>query len=133
MATESILIVEPDAEVAALLTLILEEEGYQTTAVGSLDEAKRMLAQGHFDLVITEALGQSDDLDVDPAFLKEFRSADAVNGNVPVILCSASFVHPRRVRTIGLADVVAKPFQVEDLLQKVQALLREAGTRSSGR
>ena len=49
-----ILIIEDDAEMRSLLEDFLEDEGYETDSASSGSEAFRKLAEGIFDLVITD-------------------------------------------------------------------------------
>ena len=127
MATRAILVIEPDEHNAKLLDAVLVEEGYEVTNVRSLEEAIVLLsdrpsrALGRFDLIITEAFNQSDYYRFDPAFLADLKS---VAGDTPIVLSS---VYPSterlRAGAFGLAEVVRKPFTIEELLEKVHRLL----------
>jgi len=120
-----ILLVEPDPAFASLLTIILQEEGgHKVTTVPSPAEAAQLLSESRFDLVITEAFDQRDPFDFDPAFLSPLRAA---GGDVPIILFS-TYVQDSALRSghFGLADAVPKPFDIDDLLRKVNRSLRPA-------
>ena len=127
MATKAILVVDPDRFSLALSTQILELEGYEVSTAQSLAEATVLLSKSRFDLIITEALCQSKPLDFDPSFLTKIR---ALVGNTSIILlstyASAGTVRPG---TFGLADVVPKPFDIDDLVRKVNRVLGNAGPR----
>ncbi|MCL5264725.1 MAG: response regulator [Chloroflexi bacterium] len=127
MATKAILVVDPDRFSLALLTQILELEGYEASAAHSLAEATTLLSNSHFDLFITEALCQSKPLDFDPSFLTKIR---ALVGDTPVILIS-TYASSGMVRRgdFGLADVVPKPFDIDDLVRKVNRVLDNAEPR----
>lgn len=126
-ATKAILAVDWEQLVGDLLAFILEEEGYEVTAVGSLKEAVALLESSHFDLIITEAFGQKHTFTFDPTFLRELRS---LAGTTPIILLSTYAAYDKfDPDEHGLAAVVAKPFDTDDLLQKVRRLI---GSPKSG-
>ena len=66
-----ILIIEDDEEMRSLLQDFLGDEGYKTDAASSGSEAFRKLAEGTFDLVITDVrMGDKDGMEVLKAFKK---------------------------------------------------------------
>ncbi len=121
MATKSILVVEPDASISEFLSLILSEEDYEVARASSLAEATALLSATHFDLIITEALSQSDAFRFDPAFLIQLRTTA---GDTPIILCSTyastCVITPPGS---GLAGVLPKPFEIDDLQDKIISIL----------
>lgn len=122
VAAKTILIVDSDPALHNLLRLILEEEGYKVVSARCPAEATTLLSDSHFDLVITEAFEQQHDFDFDPSFLARFISMD---GKTPIILFS-TYVPDSRVREgqFGLAAVLPKPFDIDDLLCKVDRVLK---------
>lgn len=122
MAAKKILVVDPDPALAALVTRILEEEGYEVTTVESLEEAIALLTRSTFDLIITEAFDQSDQFDFDPSFLAKLKQV----APAPPIILSSTYPSTDLLHAgdFGLAEVVPKPFDLDDLLQKVSRLKR---------
>ncbi|MDA8188240.1 MAG: response regulator [Dehalococcoidales bacterium] len=119
--TKTILAVDSDQGVGDLLAIILEGEGYEVAAAPSLEEAKALLVNSHFDLIITEAFDQSHIFTFDRNFVQELRSSA---GTTPIILLSTYVAYDTfDPGEYGLAAVVPKPFDVDDLLQKVRKLL----------
>ncbi|MCL5961203.1 MAG: response regulator [Chloroflexi bacterium] len=117
MTRKTILAIDPDEAIGALLTLILEEQGYTVVRTFSLPEAAKLLSDAHFDLIITEAFKQPDPFDFDPIFLEEFRS---LSKNTPIILLSYyASTDSLRAGDFGLVDVVPKPFDVGALVDIV--------------
>lgn len=129
MASETILVVDPDEAVGALLADILTSAGYRVAVARSIESA-RTLCDCSLDLIITEAFGQSYIFDFDPTFLREFGTFAP---GTPIVLCS---IHPS-IDTIhpgdyGLVGVVRKPCLLRDLLGKVNtALSRHKGTMAT--
>ncbi|MBI2952930.1 MAG: response regulator [Chloroflexi bacterium] len=117
MATKAILVVDPDEGMAEFLTQLLEQEDYRVVVAECLRNAVARLSKAHFDLIITEALEQGQPYMFDPAFLSELR---LVAYHSPIILCS---IYPSteyiRAPEFGLAEVVNKPFDIDELLRKV--------------
>lgn len=131
MASESILVVDPDRGIRDLMTVLFTEEGYVVTTAQSLREALRLLSNSNFDLIVTEALGKSRMFFIDPGFISELRS---VGGDVPIILVSIYAYEdwPRPV-DFGLAAVVPKPFEIDQLLRIVGRALRKPGANSKAK
>lgn len=119
MVKENVLIVDPDQAVGRLMSMLLEVMGYNVDVVQFPEEATKLQQRRRFDLMITEAFDQTDSLSFDVNFLGKLRTDD-----IPIILCSTyvaiAAIHPG---CGGLADVVAKPFEIDDLLKKVNGIL----------
>lgn len=127
MATESILVADPDAGMAELFTQLFEMEDYKVVYAQSLADALALLSEAHVNLVITEAFDQQDAFEFNPAFLSTLKAAA---GKTPIILCS---IYPStdylNASDYGLAEVVHKPFDIDELLEKVQRVLGEPLSR----
>lgn len=129
MVRSSILIVEPDPQVTTLYQYVLAGAEYDITFASTLTEATAALQERGFALIVTEALDQESHLYLDPGFLDRFFSATP---RTPVILCStyaASIdVSPSR---LGLTDAIGKPFDIEDLAQRIDRALRRQRTAAT--
>ena len=123
MATKAILVVDPDAALGELIAQIISEDGYKVATVQSVAEVGPLMADSDFDVVITEAFGQMDQFNFDPTFLAELR---AKIGDTPIVLCSTypstDTLHPG---DFGLADIVPKPFTIDELQQSVKRALKK--------
>jgi len=115
----SILVVEDDAQIARVLKLELEHEGYLVdTASDGLAGLEKALKEP--DLVILDLmLPRMDGLEV----CKRLRA----KSRVPVIMLTAKDRIPDRVAglDLGADDYLTKPFATEELLARVRARLRE--------
>lgn len=121
MVEKTILVVDPDPTLAKFLVNVLEQEGYDVSLAESLDQALDILSGANFDLIITEAFGQTDIFHFNPAFLDELT---ATAPNTPIILCSVSpTTDSLREGCYGLTDVVHKPFDIDVLVKKVERAL----------
>lgn len=122
-----ILVVEDDPALSDVVCTYLGDHGYQCTPAFSGSEARLILAQdAAFDLVITDLMlpGLPGE-----AVVELVRS----RGSVPVIVTSARASVTDRVALlrIGADDYLTKPFDLEELLARVEVCLRRTGAESS--
>ncbi len=112
-----ILVVQPDYGVSDLLSLVLRQEGYEVQVAHLIEEATSTQSKSRYDLLITDACRQSDPYQFDPAFLAELAP---IFTNTPIILCSRyPFIDDLRAGDCNLADVLPMPFNIDDLINKV--------------
>src|SRR5205823_2027670 len=117
----TILLVEDDPDTARSLTRALESSGYRVTAVDTGSEAKQIIEHLQPDLILLDLmLPDTDGLDLTTA-LKALTPA-------PIIICSARQEQVDRVLglKLGADDFVAKPFDLDELEARIEAVLRRA-------
>lgn len=114
-----VLVVDDDEALAASVAELLTEEGYATETVIDSRRAIEAFGTFHPDLVILDVLMPS--VDGISLCLQLRRESD-----VPVLFLSAKRDAPDRVvgLRIGADDYVGKPFDNDELLARVGALLR---------
>lgn len=121
-----ILIVEDEEKIARVLQLELEYEGYSVTIKHNGTEGLDAAAEGGYSLVLLDVMlpGLSG-LEV----LRRLRKTDP---QTPVILLTARDSIPDKVTglDIGANDYVTKPFEIEELLARIRAALRQNGTKT---
>jgi DNA-binding response OmpR family regulator len=119
-------VVEDDAAVAYMLTDILESTGYEVVVAGTGAAARAQVEQRRPDLIILDLILPDEDGLVLCNVLKGMVSA-------PILVCSGT----QRRRDaflslkLGADDFIAKPFDVYDLLARVEVLLRRAAKRQA--
>jgi DNA-binding response OmpR family regulator len=120
-----LLLVEDDAELAAGLQASLERAGYAVDIAGDGVDGEFMGDEEPYDAVILD-LG----LPGRPG-LEVLAGWRARGNRVPVIILTARDAWHERVDGFkaGADDYVGKPFHVEELLARVQAVLRRAEGR----
>lgn len=114
-----ILIVEDDEDTAEMVSTLLEGAGYKPVAVDSGQTALNQIAANSPDLVLLD-LGLPDINGME--VLRRVRDTSFL----PLIVVSG-FVHDRdkvRVLEAGADDCVTKPFEPDELVARVGALLR---------
>jgi DNA-binding response OmpR family regulator len=117
-----ILIAEDDANIRLGLIATLESEGYAVTAASDGAQALKLFPQGKADLVILDVMmPKASGYDV----CRELR---AQGERVPVLFLTAKGEEIDKVvgLKLGADDYVTKPFGVQELLARVEALLRRS-------
>lgn len=122
-----ILVVEDDKELNRTVCSYLENNGY--TALGALgaEEAFDRMYENTFDLIISDIMMP----DIDGyEFAREVR---AQNSEIPILFMTArdDFESKRKGFKIGIDDYMVKPVVLDEMLLRVEALLRRAKIASS--
>ncbi|MBK9399490.1 MAG: response regulator transcription factor [Bacteroidetes bacterium] len=122
MSITRILLVEDEQSLADTIKLNLEMEGYKVQLANDGKKALRMFKQERFDLVI---------LDVMLPEMDGFTVCEAIrldNEHVPVLFLTAKHSSSDRVTGLkmGADDYLTKPFNLEELLLRIQILLKRA-------
>lgn len=118
-----LIVVEDDADLSEMLRRLFAAEGYDVTVVRDGHSALRTVLSGGVDAVVLDrGLPDGDGLDV----LARLRR---VAHSVPVLVLTARGTVEDRVAGLdaGAEDYLVKPFEVEELLARVRALLRRHG------
>lgn len=119
-----VLVVEDEKKLAGFIRKGLEEHGFAVTISHNGDEAHTLMRVEPFDLIVLDImLPGRDGLSI----LKSLRDR---KNTVPVILVTARAEQNERVEglNLGADDYIAKPFYIDELIARVQAVLR----RTSG-
>jgi two-component system alkaline phosphatase synthesis response regulator PhoP len=119
-----ILLVEDEPSLVVTLTDRLEAEGYRVETSGDGEEALARAAAGAFDLVILDVmLPGRNGFDV----CRDLRQRGL---QVPILMLTARAQVVDRVvgLKLGADDYLTKPFEMLELLARVEALLRRART-----
>ena len=117
-----ILLIEDEATLSLLLQERLEKEGYSVKARKDGEQGLAQALRGAFDLLLLDIrLPGRNGFDV----CRELRRHGT---NVPVLMLTARVDVKDRVKglKIGADDYLAKPFDVTELLARMEALLRRA-------
>ena len=118
---ETILLVEDDPDTARSLTQALESSAYRVTAVDTGAEARSIIEHVRPDLILLDLMLPDTDGLVLTTALKTLTKA-------PIIICSARQEQVDRVLglKLGADDFVAKPFDLDELEARIEAVLRRA-------
>ena len=114
-----ILIIDDEAEICILLSLLLQDKGFQVQSAGSLKEAREELAHFHPDLVLLD-LNLLDGFGFDLV-----PHLQTMKGPPEIIVISAygDLIQKSRAGELGIQHYVPKPFRNESLFELIDELL----------
>lgn len=117
----SILLVEDEEHLHETLKLNLELEGYEVTSAYDGSQAMKAIQQEYFDVIILDImLPEMDGITVT-------ETVRLQNNEVPIMILSAR--NSSNDKVIGLKkgadDYMTKPFNLEELLLRVEKLIRK--------
>ena len=125
-----LLIVEDDPQLSTGLMLYLEAQGYEVVLVGDGEKGlQQAVSLPGFDLLILDAkLPERNGFDV----LREVRTRGV---RTPVLMLTGLGAHEDKMRgfELGADDYITKPFSTEELLARVQAILRRSQSPADDR
>ena len=125
-----ILVVEDDKELNHTVCVFLNDNGYQAVGCLNANEAYDALYdQSLFDLIISDIMMP----DIDGfEFARTIREHDQ---NIPILFMTArdDFTSKRKGFKAGVDDYMVKPIDLEELLLRIEALMRRAKIASSHR
>ena len=118
----NILVVEDDAGTRKLLRALLKSDGYNVLSAQDGAEALEVLDKNHVDLLV---------IDVMMPRMDGYTLTEQLRGGgstLPMLMLSAKdgAADVRHGFVVGIDDYMKKPFDVEELLLRIRALLRRA-------
>ncbi len=123
-----ILLIEDDPEIRELLSSYLKDNGYETDTAEDGIKGKQKAAQDDYALILLDIMLPYMSGD---QFLTELRK----QSDVPVIVISAKDMVQTRIDVIrmGADDYITKPFDLGEVLVRIEALLRRSGGKAAAR
>jgi len=124
----SILVVDDEERIITFLRSKLRASGYEVLTASNGRSALELVRSKQPDLMVLDiVMPQMDGMET----LKELRSFSSL----PVIMLSAKGTDMDKIKglTLGADDYLAKPFNPDELVARIESLRRRAGeTRQSG-
>ncbi len=125
MSGKRILVIEDDRAIRRGIVDVLEVEGYTTFEAPDFTQGKAVATEADVDLLLLDLIlpdGHGFDL---------LAAVRATRPTLPVIVLTALGQERDRVRglKLGADDYVVKPFSVNELLARVEAVLRRSPAR----
>ncbi len=116
-----ILVVDDDSRLRELLRKFLSERGFRVTTAAHSADAEAKLKSLAFDLLVLDVM-MSGETGID--FTRRLRQSDTV----PILLLTARAESHDRIAGLegGADDDLAKPFEPDELLLRIRAILRRA-------
>jgi DNA-binding response OmpR family regulator len=110
-----VLVVEDDLDLLGMLELVLEEMGYRVMTAREGGEALAKIAQEMPGVIFLDMKMPGMD---GWEFAREFRAG--YNRRAPIVVLTAAEDAHQHAEEIGAEDYLGKPFDIEDLLKKVE-------------
>lgn len=124
-----ILVVEDDEKLNQIICMYLNRNGYQARGCRNPAEAYDMLYAELYDLIISDIMmPQTDGFD----FAKEIREKDP---SIPILFITAldDLSSKKKGFHAGADDYMVKPVDMDELVLRVEALLRRAKIKNENR
>jgi len=113
---KKILAIDDDLAILDVLQMILEDSGYEVVTLSHADVVFEMVENEHPDLILRDVMLAGLDGNTICQNLKKYSRTK----NIPIIMISASHDLRGILKLPGAPDdFIAKPFDMDDLVQKV--------------
>ena len=122
-----LLVVDDDDRIRALLKEYLTRNGFRVTAAQDAEAARKLLALLDFDLLVLDVMMPGED----GFSLARWVREGGPSRLTPVLMLTAKDAAEDRIEGLrtGADDYLSKPFEPEELLLRIEAILRQAGGR----
>lgn len=130
MTGKTVLVIDDEQAVRQMVAFNLEREGYQVRQAADTIAARGEIADVRPDLLLLDwMLPGMSGLEFARALRRESYGQD-----LPIIMLTARGEEEDMVRglSVGADDYVTKPFSPRELIARIEAVLRRAGTSAPG-
>lgn len=119
-----VLVIDDDDRIRSLLQRFLGKNGYRVSGASSAKDARQKMNGLRYDLLIVDVMMPGEDGLSFSADIREFN-------DVPIILLTALGEPEHRIAGLktGADDYLAKPFEPEELLLRMDAIFRRTGRK----
>ncbi|MCR5877351.1 response regulator [Phenylobacterium sp. J367] len=126
-----LLVVDDDDRIRELLKEYLARAGFRVTAANGGAPARKLIESLDFDLAVFDVMMPGEDGFSLTRWLRDQRGPA---GRTPVLMLTAKGEPGDRIEGLrtGADDYLAKPFEPEELLLRIEAILRRAKDKPSG-
>lgn len=119
MIKNKILVVDDDSGIGEMLRTLLEFYDYDVTVTAKPEETEEIILKKNIDLVMLDMLISG----VDGTHVCERLRKNPTTKDTPVLMMSALHDAGKKCREAGANDFIAKPFEMDDLVEKIQLIL----------
>ena len=129
MAAEKILVVEDEQAIREMIVFHLARAGYETFEAADCREARRLLADHRPNLALIDWMLP----DISGLELTRTLKRDKEYEDLAIIMLTARAEERDKVSGLegGADDYITKPFSPRELIARIQAVLRRAGTSTN--
>ncbi|MEO8954603.1 MAG: response regulator [Ktedonobacteraceae bacterium] len=112
---KKIVVIDDEPDILEFLKELLEQEDYTVVTIDKAEYVEELHAGGLPDLILLDVLLSGKDGRV---IVKHLKSQEETR-HIPVIMFSAHPTAEATTRAAGADDFLAKPFELDELLEKV--------------
>jgi two-component system phosphate regulon response regulator OmpR len=130
MSERHLLVVDDDDRIRGLLKEYLSRAGFRVTGAPDAAGARRMLNLLDFDLIILDVMMPGED---GLSLTRSIRAEAGPKARTPILMLTARGLADERIEglTSGVDDYLPKPFDPQELLLRIEAILRRTGGRQA--
>jgi two-component system phosphate regulon response regulator OmpR len=123
-----LLVVDDDDRIRDLIKEYLLRAGFRVTVAADAAAARKLVEQLAFDLLVLDVMMPQED---GFSFARWLRARPGEGGRTPILILTARGLPDDRIEglTLGADDYLAKPFEPQELVLRIEAILRRAGPR----
>jgi CheY-like chemotaxis protein len=122
-----ILVADDDPAIVDSIKMLLEYEGYEVETATS-GKAVKELKKDFPDLILLDIWMSG----LNGGDICKLLKNEAKTHNIPVVLISAHRDTARIAKDVGADDFITKPFEIDDLLEKIKINLKSRPFQVSG-
>lgn len=116
---KKVLVIDDDEGILEAIGYVLEDGGFEVKKISSGKEVKNIIRTFGPDVILLDMLLSGTD---GREICRQIKN-DSKTKNIPVIMTSAHPSAQESVASFGPNDFLAKPFEIETLLNKINKLL----------
>ncbi len=126
-----LLVVDDDDRIRTLLKEFLARNGFRVTAARDAHAARRLLDTLDFDLAVFDVMMPGED---GFSLARWLRGRSGTSAATPILMLTARGLPEDRIEglSLGADDYLSKPFEPQELLLRIEAILRRANARPTG-
>ena len=126
-----LLVVDDDDRIRTLLKEFLARNGFRVTAARDAHAARRLLDTLDFDLAVFDVMMPGED---GFSLARWLRGRSGASAATPTLMLTARGLPEDRIEglSLGADDYLSKPFEPQELLLRIEAILRRANARPTG-
>lgn len=125
--TDTILVIDDEADIREVLSGIFEDEGYRVLKAAHSEQAFHLIEKEQPDLIVLDIWLENSDLD-GVGILKQLKKEkSSAHYNIPVLMISGHGNIEMAVKAmkIGAYDFIEKPFKIEHILLTAERALKQ--------
>jgi two-component system phosphate regulon response regulator OmpR len=123
-----LLVVDDDDRIRELLKEYLSRNGFRVSTAADAASARRLMEGLDFDLLVLDVMMPGED---GFSLTRSIREKKGPISRTPVLILTAKGTGPERIEglSLGADDYLSKPFEPQELLLRIEAILRRVADR----